>query len=96
MKLLIGMLLLRVALPVFPTNAPKKNVPRYNTAAEATYQGTIEDRRDRECPVSGGVGSHIILKFENGSTIEVHLALTGFTKMLDMNLHPGDAIEVTG
>ncbi len=51
---------------------------------------------DRRCPVSGGVGSHILLRLENDSTIEVHLATTEFTKMIELNLRKGDPIEVTG
>lgn len=96
MKLLIGILLLGLMLPAFAVNAPKKSVPKYNTAAEAVYKGTIEDMRDRQCPVSGGVGSHIILKMEDGSTIEIHLATAEFTRMVEMNIHKGDEIEVTG
>ena len=47
-------------------------------------------------PVSGGMGSHIILKLADGSTIEVHLATTEFTKLVGMKLNQGDSIEVTG
>src|SRR5215467_1280314 len=71
MKLLIGIVLLGMTFRAFAVNTPKKGVPKYNTAAEAVYKGTVEDLRDRQCPVSGGVGSHIILKLEDGSTIEV-------------------------
>jgi len=52
--------------------------------------------RDRQCPISGGVGTHILMQLENGNTIEVHLATTEFTKMLEMNLRKGDPIGVTG
>jgi TusA-related sulfurtransferase len=96
MKLLIGILLLVLSLGAVAQNAPKKNVPKYNAAAEAVYKGTVDDLRDRQCPVSGGMGAHIIMKLENGSTIEVHLATTEFTKMVEMDLHKGDSIEVTG
>jgi hypothetical protein len=95
MKLLIGIFLLGLAMPVFPQNAPKKGAPRYNPAAEAVYKGTVVDMRDRECPVSGGVGSHIIMQMGSG-TIEVHLATTQFTKITELNLQKGDQIEVTG
>jgi len=95
MKLLIGIFLLALAMPAFPENAPKKSVPKYNAAAEAVYEGTVADVRDRECPVSGGLGSHIILQLGSG-TIEVHLATTEFTKMAELNLRKGDQIEVTG
>jgi len=95
MKLLIGIFLLALAMPAFAQNAPKRSVPKYNAAAEAVYKGTVADVRDRECPVSGGMGSHIILQL-GSSTIEVHLATTEFTKMAELNLRQGDQIEVTG
>jgi hypothetical protein len=95
MKLLIGIFLLALAMPAFPQNTPKPSVPKYNPAAEAVYKGTVADVRDRQCPVSGGMGSHIILQLGN-STIEVHLATKEFTKMAELNLRKGDQIEVTG
>jgi DNA/RNA endonuclease YhcR with UshA esterase domain len=95
MKLLIGIFLLPLAMTAFPQNGPKKSVPKYNAAAEAVYKGTVADVRDRKCPVSGGLGSHIILQLGSG-TIEVHLATTEFTKMAELNLRQGDQIEVTG
>jgi TusA-related sulfurtransferase len=96
MKFLITVLVLAAAVPSIAQNASKPLVPGYNPAAEAVYKGTVVDLRDRECPVSGGIGTHIILKLENGSTIEVHLATTEFTKMIEMNLQKGDSVEVTG
>jgi hypothetical protein len=47
-------------------------VPKYDRAAEATFKGTVEEVRNRQCPVSGGMGSHLILKLAGGNTIEVH------------------------
>jgi TusA-related sulfurtransferase len=96
MKLLVAIFLLAVAVPSSAQSAPKPVVPKYNPAAEAIYKGTVADLRDRECPVSGGMGAHIIMKLENGNAIEVHLATTEFTKMMEMNLRKGDSIEVTG
>ena len=95
MKLLIGILMSGLALPAVGQNNSKPMPPKYNLAAEAVYKGTIIDLRDRECPVSGGMGSHIILALD-GKEIEVHLATVSFTKMVEMNLKKGDQIEVTG
>lgn len=95
MKLLTLILVVGVFLPALAQTAPKKNVPKYNPAAEAVYKGTIVDLRDRECPVSGGLGAHIILKLD-GNEIEVHLATTNFTKLIEMNLQKGDEVEITG
>ena len=96
MKLLLAIFVVAAAVPFLAQSAGKPAVPKYNRAAEAVYKGTVVDLRDRQCPVSGGMGSHIILKLDNGSTIEVHLASTEFTKLMEMNLKQGDSIEVTG
>jgi hypothetical protein len=95
MKLLIAILMLGLVLLAVGQNNSTPKLPKYNLAAEAVYKGTIVDLRDRECPVSGGVGSHIIMGLD-GKQIEVHLATVSFTKMIEMNLKKGDEIEVTG
>lgn len=89
------------ALTMAPTAAGQKPesgvaVPKYNPAAEATFKGTVEAVKDRQCPVSGGMGSHIILRLSPGKTIEVHLASTKFVKAYDLVFNKGDAVEVVG
>jgi hypothetical protein len=96
MKFLVAIFILALALPCAAQNQVGTGVPKYDTAKEASYKGTIEQMRDRRCPVSGGIGSHIMLRLENNSLIEVHLSTTEFTKMVELNLHPGDRIEVIG
>lgn len=109
MKLLIAVLLAGLSLMAIAQNAPKagaqnspkttttkSKVPKYNPAAEAVYKGTVSDIRDRQCAVSGGMGSHIIMKLASGEEIEVHLATVEFTKMLEMHIEKGDEIQVTG
>ena len=81
--------------PAFAAQA-SGTVPKYNPATEAVFKGTVDEVRDRECPVSGGMGSHVILKLADGSTIEVHLASTKFVKSYDLVFNKGDQIEVTG
>jgi hypothetical protein len=83
-----------VTVPAFAAqNTP---VPKYNPATEATFKGTIEEVRDRVCPVSGGMGSHVVLKLADGSTIEVHLSTTKFVKTYDLVFSKGDQLEVIG
>lgn len=98
MRLLIVIFVLAslAAAQTAPKANPSPKVPKYIAAAEAVYKGTVDDLKDRECPVSGGMGSHIMLKLESGEIIEVHLATTKFIKLVDMNLKKGDTIEVTG
>ena len=99
MRLLIAVFVLALFSVAVAQDAPKQNtkkVPKYNAAAEAVYKGTIDDLRERQCPVSGGIGAHIMFKLESGEVLEVHLATTNFTKMVEMNLKKGDAVEITG
>jgi DNA/RNA endonuclease YhcR with UshA esterase domain len=79
--------------------APKpatEPVPKYDKSTEAVFKGTVDEVRDRQCPVSGGMGSHLILKVADGSSIEVHLALTKFVTQYELVFHKGDVLEVTG
>jgi hypothetical protein len=101
MRLLIGILILATSMAAWGQDAakqtsPKKSVPKYNPAAEAVYKGTVDNVSDHECPVSGGMGSHVMLKLDGGTIIEVHLASVEFTKLVEVNLQKGDAVEVTG
>src|SRR6516225_11418419 len=90
-----------LAVVVVPTLAAEKGnpqtaVPKYDPATEVTLKGRVDDVRDRQCPVSGGMGAHVILKTGDGKTIEIHLATTKFMKNYDLVFNKGDQIEVTG
>jgi DNA/RNA endonuclease YhcR with UshA esterase domain len=97
---LIVVALIAMAGVLSPAPAAPKNensaIPKYNTATEVTLKGVVDEVRDRQCPVSGGMGSHVILKLADGKTIEVHLASTKFVKSYDLTFDKGDALEVTG
>ena len=95
MRFLIAMLVLGLSLPML-AQKPGNGVPKYNPAAESVFKGTVEKMVDRRCPVSGGIGSHIMLRMQEDSLIEVHLATTEFTKLIEMNLRQGDRVEITG
>ena len=90
-----------VVLIITPAAAGQKSgpgvaVPKYDPAAEATFKGTVEEVRDRQCPMSGGMGSHLILRLSPSETIEVHLASTKFVKTYDLVFSKGDAVTVIG
>jgi hypothetical protein len=94
-------LVVALAVIVVPTLAAEKGnpqtaVPKYDPATEVTLKGRVDDVRDRQCPVSGGMGAHVILKTGDGKTIEIHLATTKFMKNYDLVFNKGDQIEVTG
>jgi hypothetical protein len=71
-------------------------VPQYDPATEARFIGMVEEVKDRQCPVSGGVGSHLLLKLSPSSTIEVHLATTKFVKGYDLVFKKGEVVRVVG
>jgi len=78
------------------TSQPSAAVPKYDRAVETTFKGTVEEVRNRQCPVSGGMGSHLILKLAGNKTIEVHLATTKFVKTYDLVFNKGDEVTVVG
>lgn len=96
MKFLAAIFLMAITLPIAGEGQVRAGVPKYDASKEATFRGTIEQMRDRRCPVSGSIGSHILLRMEDNSLIEVHLATTEFTKMVELSLRPGDRVEITG
>lgn len=98
MKLWVFALIVTLTLGVLPAFAGPSSgpVPKYDPATESVFKGTVDDVRDRQCAMSGGVGSHVILKLADGNTIEVHLASTKFVKSYDLVFAKGDALEVTG
>jgi hypothetical protein len=61
MKFLVAILGLFLASAVSAQTSPRRDVPKYNPAAESVFKGTVDNVIERRCPVSGGVGSHILL-----------------------------------
>lgn len=98
LAVILAVALVKVVTPAFTAEKgnPQTAVPKYNPATEVTLKGTVDDVRDRECAVSGGMGAHVILKTSDGKTIEVHLATTRFMKNYQLVFNKGDQIEVTG
>jgi len=96
----IVILILCLTVVLVPTIAARPaagaGVPKYDPATEAVFKGTVQEVKDHECPVSGTVGSHVMLKLDETKTIEVHLAPVKFVKMYELTFAPGDQLEVTG
>ncbi len=74
----------------------KEPVPKYDITQEQTFKGSVEDVRDRECPVSGGMGAHVMLKLSDGQILEVHLARTTFVKDYELTFTKGESLKVKG
>jgi hypothetical protein len=91
--LVIAVLATTIVAAQTPANEP---VPKYDKSTEAVFKGTVDEVKDRQCPVSGGMGAHLVLKLTDGSSLQVHLALTKFVNQYELVFHKGDVVEVTG
>ncbi len=74
---------------------PDPKAPKYDVATEVTVKGVVEDVKDYECPISGTMGSHVILKTDTGP-VEIHIAATKFMKDYSFIIKPGDKITIVG
>lgn len=92
---LSGMMLLAVFAATQEPKPSSMNIPAYNPAQERTFSGTIIEVKNYQCPVSGTVGAHIVVKGIT-DTLEVHLAPSTFLTRYEIVLNPGDKVSVTG
>ena len=97
MKAWLAVAAVVLAMSVWPAFCEQKsNVPKYDVTKEVTVKGVVEEVVDRNCPMSGGMGAHLLLKLTDGSSIEIHLAPTKFVKNYDLVFAKGDQVEVRG
>ena len=68
--LLIGISLLILCPAQAAQNTPAA-VPKYDKSTEAVFKGVVQEVRDRQCPRSGGLGSHLVMRLNDGKVIEI-------------------------
>ena len=71
------------------------NAPKYDIANEVTIKGVVEEVKDFQCPVSGGMGAHLVVKTDKG-LVTVHLALSKFLHEYGFGFAKGDELVITG
>ena len=69
--------------------------PRYDTATEATFRGTVEAVKQIEGGGYRGPGTHVVLKTADG-TVDVHLGPKSFLDEHKLTVAAGDAVEILG
>ena len=74
---------------------PQRHPPRYDTAAEMTLHGVVQDVRNFYCPISGDEGTHLTVATDGG-TVEVHVAPARFLNGQKWQFFRGDEVEVVG
>jgi len=97
-KVLVSVILFAAFARYVAAQVPDTNkaLPKYDRASEVTLKGTIGDISERNCPVSGGLGFHFMLKMQDGTAIEVHVATSKFVKSYEMGLKKDNKVEVVG
>lgn len=73
----------------------KESVPEYDVSKETRFQGVIDEMKDRICPISRGVGSHLTVKVDE-KVYEVHVAPVKFVKMYGAAFQRGETVEIVG
>ncbi len=92
---LVAILLLATGVGFTQKMDSSEPVPKYNVSEEAKFKGVIDEVKDRTCPISGGMGSHLMVKIDN-KIYEVHVAPVKFVKSYEVAFQKGDEIEITG
>jgi len=91
--LAVGILVL-VSLTLAWAQAPA-SPPKYDLANEVTIKGVVQEVKDFKCPVSGGMGAHLIVKTDKG-LVTVHLALSKFLSEYGFSFAKGDEVVIIG
>jgi len=91
--LVVGLML--TAIAVAQKTASSEPVPKYDVSQEAKFKGVVDEVKDRTCPISGGMGSHLMVKIDN-KIYEVHVAPVKFVKSYEVAFEKGDELEITG
>lgn len=73
----------------------KEALPKYDVSQEGKFKGVVDEVKDRVCPISGGMGSHLMVKIDD-KIYEVHVAPVKFVKSYEVEFQKGDTLEITG
>jgi hypothetical protein len=75
------------------TPAPKRPAPEYKVADEVKLKGVVEQVKHYDCPVSGAVGTHLVVKIDS-EKYEAHIGPQKFLEEYNINLKEGDTITL--
>jgi hypothetical protein len=84
-----------VVLAILLFTSPRYWVPVYSASNEQTVQGAVQEVQEFYCPISGDVGTHLLVKTDHG-TFQVHIAPSRFLRDKKLSFSKGDQVEVLG
>ncbi len=71
------------------------SAPKYDHGNEVTIRGVVQEVKDFQCPASGGMGAHLVVKTDKG-LVTVHLALSKFLSEYGFGFAKGDEVQIVG
>jgi hypothetical protein len=77
---------------------PVTTIPKYEPLNEVTLQGKVVEVKEYQCPISGTLGGHLVVREAGVGTgvVEVHLAPVKFMKEFEIAIKPGDTVTIVG
>lgn len=94
-KLIFALGIIVIATAALAWAQTPASAPKYDPANEVTIKGVVQEVKDFQCPVSGGMGAHLVVKTDKGP-VTVHLALSKFVSEYGFGFAKGDQVEVVG
>jgi len=95
LTLILGALVVLAVPAQTQKKAEEPAVPRYDPAQEVKVKGEILEVKNYDCPISGTLGAHLVLRTAEG-TVEVHLAPSAFLAEYEISFAKGDKVEILG
>ena len=92
---IVGGFALAVAIVSLMAISLRRHLPSYDLASELTVRGTVQEVQEFHCPVSGDLGTHLIVQTASGP-IQVHVAPGRFLRGNGLSFAKGDQVEVVG
>ena len=84
-----------VCLLVVAVAAQKAARFKYDPASETKITGVVEEVKEYQCPVSGTLGYHLVLR--SGEQLHViHVAASKFLRDYEIEFAKGEQLEVLG
>ena len=71
-------------------------VPKFDPTKETTIKGVVTEINNYSCPITGTVGTHLMVKSGLEQPLEVHVASAKFLQEYGISLKPGDNIQAVG
>lgn len=91
----IAIIAILLAVAVVAQQTPREQVPRYDVSKEIAVKGVVQEITDYRCPVTGTVGSHLMIQ-TGQEMLEVHVAPAKFMREYEVLINKGNEVSMLG